>query len=442
MPATGIVDTHWGDSGKGKLVDLLAKFVKLVGRSEGGNNAGHRVTLGKEVYNFHILPSGMLHRRVLNVVGNGTVINPEVLAGEIRSLERRGFTIKGPSEYGYGNLLVSELAHVIIPWHIELDGIQEKSRGSKKIGTTGRGIGPAYSDKAGRSEAIRMEDFIDPGIFEEKVYKIYSLKNLLLKAYGKRLPFSRKKILKDAEKWRRVLKKYVGDSVSTVNEYLKDGKEILLEGAQGHLLDIDHGTFPYVTSSHPTIGGACTGLGISPKYVKRIIGVCKAYTTRVGEGAFPTEFLEGNIIGERIRELGGEYGTTTGRPRRVGWLDAVMLKHAHMVNGFDGLAIMKLDVLTELDYAKICYAYEIDGKEVTSFTPNERKLRQVKPVYETFDDWQKMTKADWRRCIRDKKVPRPVEKYLDRVHYHSGVPIKVISVSPERNGTIFLEKIF
>ena len=454
-----IIGAQFGDCGKGKIVNFLAKNADCVVRYNGGDNAGHTVVIKGEIFRFHLLPSGTPYPNVLNVIGNGVVVNPQTLATELDDMNSRGYKINGPSKGSHGNLLISENAHIIMPWHIQLDKDMEEAMGDKKIGTTQRGIGPTYMSKAGRTEALRACDIVQQDRFEKRVGEIVSLqRNQFENKIKKTLPFlyqdsklgikikealdsSYEKIANEGRevyKYCEKLKQYVGDSKEALNEYLDKGKTVIFEGAQGTLLDIDHGTYPDVTSSNATIGGAFTGTGVSKKRIDKVIGVAKAYTTRVGSGAFPTELTD--KVGEMIRNVGHEFGTTTGRPRRVGWMDTVILKYASLVSGFDGLALMKFDVLSGLDEIKICHAYEIDGKQTTKFPTDETTLKRAIPVYETMKGW-KAGSQDWARYVQDGKIPTEVKAYLDRIYDEVGVPVKIVSVGPERDETIVLEKL-
>lgn len=459
MSTIVIIGAQFGDCGKGKIVNFLAKNADCVVRYNGGDNAGHTVNIKGEIFRFHLLPSGTPYPNVLNVIGNGVVINPQTLATELDDMKSRGYKINGPSKDGYGNLLISENAHIIMPWHIQLDKDIEEAMGDKKIGTTQRGIGPTYMSKAERTDALRAFDIVQKDRFEKRVGEIVSLqRNQFENKLKKTLPFlfevpkcetrikealgsSYEKIAiegKEVYKYCEQLKQYVGDSKEALNKYLDAGKKVIFEGAQGTMLDIDHGTYPDVTSSNATIGGALTGTGVSKKRIDKVIGVAKAYTTRVGSGAFPTELTD--KVGEMIRKVGQEFGTTTGRPRRVGWLDTVILKYSSLVSGFDGLALMKFDVLSGLDEIKLCYAYEIDGKQTTKFPTDETILKRAIPVYDNLKGW-KASHEDWARYVKSGDLPKEVRAYLDRINNEVGVPIKIISVGPERDETIVLEKL-
>ncbi|RLC78743.1 MAG: adenylosuccinate synthase, partial [Chloroflexi bacterium] len=378
MPATVVVGAQWGDEGKGKITDLLAQDADIVARYNGGNNAGHTVVIGSQTFRLHHIPSGILYPHVTCLLGNGMVINPAHLCEELDGLAARGVDIS-PSR-----LKISGHAHLILPYHIALDGADEHRRGKKAIGTTRRGIGPTYADKAART-GLRVVDMLDEDAFAEKVREAVKAKNHILeKVYGLD-PLDPDQLAQEYRNYARRLAPYVADVSLLVDEALREGKTVLCEGAQGTLLDLDHGTYPYVTSSTPTIGGALTGLGIGPRWIERVIGVSKAYTTRVGKGPFPTELTD--EIGDRLVEAGQEYGTTTGRRRRTGWLDAVILRYAVRVNGLTELALTKLDVLTGIDPLKICMAYRCDGRLLQHSPLSPAQLARCEPVYEELPGW-------------------------------------------------------
>ncbi|MEE9323382.1 MAG: adenylosuccinate synthase [Candidatus Aenigmarchaeota archaeon] len=417
-----VVGTQWGDEGKGKIVDFLAEDADLVVRFNGGCNAGHTVKVRDKTFKLHLIPSGVVRNKSL-VIGNGVVVDPKVLLEEIGTLKKMGYD---------PNLVISEKAHVIMDYHRFLDSNIDKK---VKIGTTGRGVGPAYSDKARRTEALRIIDLVSDGL-ENKMERILeSKKDELLKFGVVEKVFGEYKllILKEYKEYAEMIKPYVADTTVLVNQALDNGKKVLFEGAQGVLLDLDHGTYPYVTSSNTCAGGACTGAGVGPNKLNRIIGVTKAYTTRVGEGPFPTELKEG--IGESLRKAGNEYGTTTGRPRRCGWIDFVILKYAKMVNGLTELAVTKLDVLDGVNPIKLCIAYEINGKRIENFPSLSEVLSKVKPVYIEMEGWEKL---DTERILSEgyEALPKEAKEYLERIEKETGIPIKIISFGPERNETI------
>jgi len=417
MGAKAIVGLQWGDEGKGKITDFFAANSDVVVRYQGGNNAGHTVVVEGKKYKFHLLPSGGLHGKKL-VIGNGVVVNPSVLLDEIEML----------SSYKKVDLMVSERANVIMPYHIALDGIDEERLKNKKIGTTKRGIGPCYADKIARL-GIRMAELVDEDAFRERLDTIFLLKENIFKAYG--LSFDKEKIFNEYSSYGKKLKQYVGDTSYYLNSVI-DEKEILFEGAQGFLLDIEYGTYPYVTSSNPVAGGISTGAGVSLRKVEEIIGVLKAYITRVGAGPMPTE--EKGRIGEYLAEKGHEFGTTTGRRRRCGWLDLVAAKYAAMVNGIDGIAITKLDVLDGLDKIRVCIGYEIDGKEYERFPSMVTELEKVKPIYEELPGWEGARKKK-----RYEDLPLNARKYLDFISDWLNVPIKIVSTGEAREDTIIIQ---
>lgn len=371
-----VLGAQWGDEGKGKIVDLMSEDADIVVRYQGGANAGHTVSFDGKTYVLHLLPSGIFHENVVCVIGNGVVLDPLALIEEINIIKNAGVNING-------RLLISHNAHLIMPYHKLLDKLYEQ--GEEKIGTTGKGIGPAYVDKYARV-GIKVIDLLNKDTLCKKIKKNIESKNEILEKIYHTEKLDVEKILNDYLDFAEKISEYIADTAVYLNEAIKKGKKILLEGAQGALLDVDHGTYPYVTSSNPTAGGASTGSGIPPTKINGVIGVIKAYTTRVGEGPFPTELK--NEIGNYLRERGGEYGATTGRPRRCGWLDVVSLKYSIMINGIEKLALTKLDVLDELDEIKICTAYKIDGKITEKFPTDPDTLSKVEPVYETFKGWK------------------------------------------------------
>jgi adenylosuccinate synthase len=432
MPCAVIVGAQWGDCGKGKVVDYYSKDADMVVRYQGGCNAGHTVVVEDETFKFHLIPSGVIQGRRL-IIGNGVVLDLEVLSNEIDDLISKNIR---------PNLLISERAHVTLPIHKILDGLEESSKGESKVGTTQRGIGPTYTDKISRS-GLRMVDLLDDKILKEKVEMIVEKKQRLLRyVYKSDIVLSEKDVLDYCLKFRNKLRKFIGDASLEINEAIKEDKKIIFEGAQGTLLDIDHGTYPFVTSSNPTVGGVLTGSGVGPKNLNTIVGVMKAYITRVGGGPFPTELTD--EIGERIREKGAEFGTTTGRPRRCGWLDGVALKYATRINSLDGLAVMKLDILGGLDEIKICTAYEYDNKGVKEFPASLEVLENCKPVYESLTGWPDFSEQEWREIASKGyySIPKEMRDYLNRIEDISEVPIYFISIGPGRESTICLKEIF
>ncbi|MCL4457405.1 MAG: adenylosuccinate synthase [Nitrospirae bacterium] len=428
MSTVVIVGTQWGDEGKGKIVDFLTEKADVVARYQGGNNAGHTVVIKNEKYILHLIPSGVLHKNKKCIIGNGVVIDPAALIEEMDGLKKRGITINK-------NLLISKNAHVIMPYHVALDKGNENKKGGKKIGTTGRGIGPSYTDKIARY-GIRMMDLMSPEVFKEKLSANLSTANFLLENLYKTAPLSEKEIYRQYMKYAERLAPYIADTDLIINKEIASGKKVLFEGAQGTLLDIDHGTYPFVTSSNTIAGGACTGLGVGPTKIKKVLGVVKAYTTRVGEGPFPTELK--NALGEAIRQKGGEFGATTGRPRRCGWLDILILKHAIRINGLTGLAITKLDILDGFDRLKICVGYKYKGKRYAEFPKEIEVLNNCEPVYETVDGWKESTLG-----IKDfSKLPANARKYIKTIEKILGIKVHIISTGQKRDEIIVLKEQF
>jgi len=428
MPGIVVVGTQWGDEGKGKIIDVLTEKADYVVRYQGGANAGHTVIIGDEEYVLHLIPSGILHEGKVCVIGNGVVVDPRALVEEIESLREKGVRIDN-------NLLISDRAHVIFPYHKTMDRVMDKLRGKGKIGTTGRGIGTAYIDKTSRV-GIRMADFVDDETLREKLEINLREKQPFLNNHcGEQMDFG--KLYEEYRRYAEILKGYVADTVSILNDALDEGKVVLFEGAQGTMLDIDFGTYPYVTSSNPIAGGVCTGCGIAPTRVDKIVGVVKAYTTRVGEGPFPTELTD--ETGDYLRNAGprGEYGATTGRPRRCGWFDAVVVKYASRINNLDYLAVTRLDVLDGLQEVKICVGYEYEGQIFETFPPLLKIVRDCTPVYETLPGWQEDVSSV--KSYND--LPANAKKYLDRIAELVGVEIALVSVGPKRGQTITLREI-
>lgn len=421
MATRVVVGTQWGDEGKGKYIDMLAKDSDLVVRFSGGNNAGHTIVADGVKYALHLIPSGILHKGKTCIIGNGVVVDPAVLIGEINELNKKGIDT--------GKLLISDRAHVIMPYHRELDELQEKFRGSGSLGTTKRGIGPTYADKTERC-GIRMCDFIDDAEFDRKVRENLKVKNLIIeKVYGGKA-FDADEIIAEYKKYADILRSHVTDTNSIISEAVEAGKNVLFEGAQATFLDLDFGTYPFVTSSNPVAGGVCTGSGLGPVYIDEVFGVLKAYTSRVGAGPFPTE--QDNETGNTIRELGWEYGTTTGRPRRCGWLDTVMIKYAARVNGLTGLAINHVDTIGKLGKIKLCVAYRKEGETTTRFPASLKELAKCEPVYEEFDGWTE----DISGVRSFDELPANAKKYLGRIEELAGVKIRLIGVGKEREQTI------
>jgi len=422
MPVKVIVGAQWGDEGKGKIVDLLSEKADIVARYQGGANAGHTVVLNGETFVLHLLPAGILWPHTTCVLGNGVVIDPVALMEEIAALEARRVQVTG-------RLLISHRAHLIMPYHKLLDQAQEREGGEDRIGTTGRGIGPAYVDKANRM-GIRIVDLLDRDWLQAKLRRNIEAKNKILKAIYQEEELDVEKIIQEYLEFDQQIDPFVTDVSVFLNEAIQAGKSVLAEGAQGTLLDIDFGTYPYVTSSNPVSGGACTGLGLGPTTIDEVIGVAKAYTTRVGYGPFPAEFK--GELAQRLRELGGEYGATTGRPRRCGWFDAVMVNYAVRVNGISSLAITKLDVLDTLEEIQICVGYRYGNRVYTNFPSEMRILENCEPIYEVFPGWMTST----RRARRYEDLPEKAKRYLEAISEMTRVPISLISVGSEREETI------
>ena len=422
MSVTVIVGSQWGDEGKGKIVDIMSERYDIVVRYQGGANAGHTVQIGDKQFILHLIPSGILRENVTCVIGNGVVIDPKALLDEIKFLENLGINIKG-------RLLISQNAHLIMPYHKLLDSISESS--SAKIGTTGRGIGPCYIDKYAR-KGIKIVDLLDKSILEEKIKINIEEKNNLLRKLYNHDELKVEEIIQEYLEFDDAIDQYITDVPSYLDTELNNGKSILLEGAQGTLLDVDFGTYPYVTSSNPTSGGACTGSGIPPTKVTLVVGIVKAYTTRVGLGPFPTE-LHGEE-GNQLRDIGAEFGATTGRPRRCGWFDAFLLNYSRMINGIERAAITKLDILGYLEEIKVCVGYEINGKKLNSFPTSVNQMMQVKPVYEVLPGWQ----TDISEVKDYNELPKEAKDYLSFIAQQSGFEIGIISVGPRRSQTIEL----
>ncbi len=419
MPASIVVGTQWGDEGKGKIIDIIASKADVVVRSQGGNNAGHTVVNDGETYKLHLIPSGILYKQTLCCIGAGVVLDPKDFIGELDSLGERGVS--------FDNLKIDPRAHVIMPWHITLDGLSEQFRGNSDIGTTKRGIGPTYMDKYERC-GIRVYDLIHPEIFAEKARSTGKLKNeIITKVYGGEA-HDIEAIIKEYTEYGKRIAKYVDDVSVIVYEAAEAGKQIMFEGAQATLLDIDFGTYPYVTSSHPVSAGVCVGTGVGPMIISDIIGVAKAYTTRVGKGPFPTELND--ETGDTIRNKGGEFGTTTGRPRRTGWFDAVIVRHSVRVNGLTKLAINKLDTLSGIGDLKICVAYEKpDGSIIKDFPPTLEELADCKPVYETFPGFD----DDVSKCTSFDELPDICKKYILKLEELCGCKIAMVGIGPDRS---------
>jgi adenylosuccinate synthase len=423
MPAIVIVGAQWGDEGKGKATDLLGESVDYVVRYQGGNNAGHTIVIGEEKYALHLLPTGVLSPNATPVIGNGVVIDPAVLIGEIDGLQARGVSC--------ARLLISASAHLIMPHHIALDKVTERHLGSSRIGTTGRGIGPAYADKAARM-GIRMQDLFDPGILGQKLELVLREKNQLLTKVYNRRGIATEAVAAEYLAYGERLRGYLADTGLVVNQALDQGKVVLLEGAQATLLDVDHGTYPFVTSSSPTAGGACAGSGVGPTRITKVIGILKAYTTRVGAGPFPTELTDAQ--GEWLRKTGGEYGTTTGRERRTGWFDAVIARYATRINGITDYFITKLDVLSGLDKVPVCVAYDVGGTRFDEIPMTQTDFHHARPVYEYLDGWPEDISGA--KDLQD--LPRSAQAYLMALQDMIGAPVCAVGVGPRRDQTLQL----
>ena len=427
MPSVAVIGSQWGDEGKGKITDYLAEKADVVVRYQGGNNAGHTVMVGEEIFKLHLIPSGAIHRGTDCVIGNGVVIDPLVLVGEIDGLAARGIDDL--------RLHISERAHVILSYHKLQDELEEAQRGEEKIGTTGRGIGPAYTDKVARC-GIRMVEFVDPDQFRARLASILPIKNRLLQRMYDHAGIDLEELFEAYRPAAERLRKYVEDTSTFVADALGAGKRVLFEGAQGTMLDVDHGTYPFVTSSNPTAGGIAAGSGISPRLIDRILGVAKAYTTRVGTGPFPSELRD--AVGDRIRERGREYGTTTGRPRRCGWFDAVVVRYAARVNGFTDLALMSVDTLGGFDEVKVCVGYMCGGRRIDALPARQDILSACEPIYERYAGWPE----DLSGVRRWEDLPAAARAYVEGIERAVGVPVSAVSVGRPREATILRRPLF
>lgn len=427
MSTLVIVGAQWGDEGKGKIIDYLSKQADVVVRGQGGNNAGHTVVVGDKKYALHLIPSGILYKDTINVIGNGVVFDPKGFIEEIESLEAAGVSVD--------NIKVSSRAHLVLPYHKVIDALSEEKKGKDKIGTTKKGIGPCYMDKVERS-GIRICDFIDPSVFKEKLkYQIENKNKIITAIYGgEALDFET--IYKEYSEYAKVIKNYVDDTTVIVNDAVEANEKVLFEGAQGSLLDIDLGTYPFVTSSHPTAGGFAVGTGIGPNKIEKVLGIVKAYTTRVGKGPFVTELF--NETGDAIREAGHEFGTTTGRPRRCGWLDTVLVNYSKRINGMTTMSLMLLDVLTGFDTLKICTGYQYGDEVITNYPASLKVLSECTPVYEELPGWSE----DITQVETFDDLPENAKKYVKRIEELIGLPISIVSVGPKRKQTIIREDIF
>lgn len=424
-----VVGAQWGDEGKGKVVDIYTEYADDIVRYQGGNNAGHTLVVGSEKIVLHLIPSGILHEGKRCIIGNGVVLDPEVFIKEITKLKESG-RIKDDA-----CLLLSESLHVIMPYHKRIDIAREAKSGDKKIGTTGRGIGPCYEDKIGR-RGIRLMDLLNEEVFARKLKEFLVEKNFLLENLLGETPCSFEEILAEYRGYAAILAKYVADTSLVLDKDLKAGKKVLFEGAQGTLLDVDHGTYPYVTSSSTCAGGACTGSGVSPRDIHEIVGISKAYVTRVGSGPFPTELLD--ATGEQLRQTGGEFGATTGRPRRCGWFDTMVIRYAVRVNGLTGIALTKLDVLSDFDTIKVCTGYTYQGKTLETLPTALEIFENCQPVYEELPGWR--TDITGAKSFED--LPENARAYVRRLEELAGCPIVMVSIGPRRDQTITLRNPF
>ena len=414
-----VIGTQWGDEGKGKVVDYFSKDAYYVVRFQGGNNAGHTIKVGKEVYKLHIIPSGVIQGKI-GLIGNGVVIDPEILISEIDQLTKKGIKPK---------IQISDRANIIMPYHKILDGAEENLLGNRKIGTTKRGIGPCYSDKIAR-KGIRTIDLIDKATLSKKLDSIIPIKQKILEVYKIKEKLNKEKILEKYLYYGAFLKKYIVSTHIELNDVLKSGKNILFEGAQGTMLDVDYGTYPYTTSSHTIAGGSVIGTGVGPKYINEIIGIVKAYTTRVGEGPLPTELFDKN--GKHLQEKGHEFGTTTSRARRCGWLDLVVVNHSCMISNVTKLAITKIDVLDGLCKIKVCTKYELDGRQINYIPAKIEDVEKCKPIYKEFKGWEKIDK----KSSSFSDLPKEAQDYLKFIEKEVKVPISIVSIGPGRKETI------
>ena len=420
MAIVTIIGGQWGDEGKGKIIDHLAKNADLVARYSGGNNAGHTIENDYGKFALHLVPCGVGWEGTINLIGSGTVIDPDVLIDELELISKNSLP---------GEIFISEKAHMIMPYHIKLDQAEENDRGSEAVGTTGRGIGPAYSDKISRN-GIRIGDLKDIDLLQKKISKNLNFKNKILREIYEIEEISEKEIFEKIDNWQNKLSKYIANTEQIIHRNIEEKKFILLEGAQGALLDIDHGTYPYVTSSNSISGGSLTGLGIGAKEIDKVMGVFKAFTTRVGEGPFPTEIFGENA--EKIREIAGEFGATTGRPRRIGWFDAVAAKYSTKINGLDSIVITKLDILDHFEKIKVCTAYEYKGEKLDFFPTDPEILSNIKPIYEEFEGWDESTY----NLNSYEKINEIAKVFISKLENILDVPIDVISTGPSRNATI------
>lgn len=422
MSTLVIVGAQWGDEAKGKMVDVLGSQAEIVVRYSGGNNAGHTVIIGERTFKFHLLPAGILHKGALSILGGGMAICPKSLLEEIERTK-----LLQPE---LGELRISPAAHVVFPYHKALDVLEESAKGDDKIGTTSRGIGPCYTDKVQRT-GIRMGEFVDPEVFASRLKTVMAFKNKLMELFGGE-PMSYDEVYAEYSGYADQLRPYVKDAERVLQDSVKAGEKVLFEGAQGAFLDLDQGTYPYVTSSHPVAGGACLGTGIGPREINNVLGVAKAYTTRVGEGPFPTELID--AIGNQIREQGHEYGTTTGRPRRCGWLDLVALRYSARVNSLSGLILTRLDVLKGIPKLEVCTGYKLEGEDMTVMPTTAKEWELARPIYQVLDGWDE----DISGAKSWDDLPESVQKYVEFVEEFTETKAAILSVGPDRNQTIVL----
>jgi len=419
MPGIAVVGMQWGDEGKARIVDLLTEESDIVARTGGGSNAGHTVVIGNDIFRLHLIPVGVLHPNKLSVIATGVVFDPSIFIEELENLEARGFPIGE-------NLLISDRCHIVFPFHKAMDRLSEARKGTGKLGTTGRGIGPCYADKSARV-GIRLAEMLSGKPFKESLKRLVEEKNLLFRAHGLEESWDADALYEEYSRYAERLRPLVGNSAVVLNHALDEGKQVLFEGAQGTLLDLDYGTYPFVTSSNASVLGVCAGAGISPKRLTKITGVVKAYTTRVGEGPFPTELTDAR--GEHLRTSGKEFGTTTGRPRRCGWLDLVALKYTTMLNGVDALALTKLDILSGLDPLFVCVAYRVAGERIEEFPAEAARLSQCEPVYQELPGWKEAIGS----VTSFSRLPKEAQNYVRYIEEALAVPVEMISIGPERN---------
>ncbi|GLJ01693.1 adenylosuccinate synthase [Bacillus sp. YKCMOAS1] len=427
MSSVVVVGTQWGDEGKGKITDFLSENAEVIARYQGGNNAGHTIKFDGVTYKLHLIPSGIFYKEKTCVIGNGMVVDPKALVTELAYLHERNVSTD--------NLRISNRAHVILPYHLKLDEVEEERKGANKIGTTKKGIGPAYMDKAARV-GIRVADLLDREVFEEKLARNLEEKNRLLERMYDTEGFKIEDILDEYYEYGQQVKKYVVDTSVVLNDALDEGRRVLFEGAQGVMLDIDQGTYPFVTSSNPVAGGVTIGSGVGPTKIQHVVGVSKAYTTRVGDGPFPTELHD--EIGDQIREVGREYGTTTGRPRRVGWFDSVVVRHARRVSGITDLSLNSIDVLTGIEKLKICVAYKLNGEITEEFPASLNELAKCEPVYEEMPGWTE----DITGVKNLSELPANARHYLERISQLTGIPLSIFSVGPDRSQTNVVRSVY